>query len=139
LKEAVVDTNVFIHAIVEDSDLHGEARALLYSLDRWYVPTIVLYELVWFFKRVGLDVAEVRRCIEAVLSSTRCVVVPDTGRCTRRALSMIVQGAASLKHFNDLVILSTAIETCRRIATYDGKLRSIAEKYGVEVLPKSIG
>jgi predicted nucleic acid-binding protein len=39
--------------VVEDSPMHEEAETLLDSLDVWHMPTVVIHELVWFFKKAA--------------------------------------------------------------------------------------
>ena len=52
-REAVVDTNAVIYYVVEDSPMHEEAETLPDSLDVWHMPTVVIHELVWFFKKAA--------------------------------------------------------------------------------------
>ena len=49
--KAVIDTNIFIYSLVKDSKYHMDAKNLLFSLDIWFIPSIVFYELYWFFNR----------------------------------------------------------------------------------------
>ena len=52
-REAVVDTNAIIYYVAEDSPMYVEAEALLNRLDVWHIPTVVIHELVWFFKKAA--------------------------------------------------------------------------------------
>lgn len=52
-REAVVDTNAIIYYVVEDSPMHVEAETLLDGLDVWHMPTVVIHELIWFFKKAA--------------------------------------------------------------------------------------
>ena len=126
----VIDTNVFLYAVLKDSELNGDARNLLASLERWVVPSMVLYELYWFLKKRGYSVEDIKGAISAVLSSPRTKVVGDSGKYTREALKL----TKNPKRFNDMVILATA-KDFGRLATYDKKLRKEAEKLGIKVLP----
>jgi len=135
MSEAVIDTNVFIHAISEDSPLHKEARMLLYGLERWMVPTVVVYELVWFFKRVGVRSEVAAYVVESILSNPRTVVLADLGEHARRALRTLREEKIGLAHFNDKVIVSTAAKAGVPLVTYDDELRKEAMREGLKVLP----
>ncbi|CAI1492944.1 Ribonuclease VapC [Thermococcus nautili] len=126
----VIDTNVFLYAVLKDSELNEEARNLLASLERWVVPNMVLYELYWFLKKGEYSVEDINGVISAVLSSPRTKVVGDNGKYTKEALKL----TKNPKRFNDMVILATA-KDFGRLATYDKKLRKEAEKLGIKVLP----
>ncbi|AHL22867.1 MULTISPECIES: PIN domain-containing protein [Thermococcus] len=126
----VIDTNVFLYAVLKDSELNEEARNLLASLERWVVPSMVLYELYWFLKKREYSVEDINGVISAVLSSPRTKVVGDNGKYTKEALKL----TKNPKRFNDMVILATA-KDFGRLATYDKKLRKEAEKLGIKVLP----
>ncbi len=126
----VIDTNVFVYAVLRDSEFNEEARKLLASLERWVVPSIVLYELYWFFRGEGYRVKEINAVISSILESPRTKVVGDSGKYTKRALEL----AKNPKRFNDMVILATAQEF-GRLVTYDKKLRRDAERLGIDLLP----
>ncbi|WP_456396019.1 PIN domain-containing protein [Thermococcus sp.] len=126
----VIDTNVFIYAVLKDSEFNHEARALLASLERWVVPSIVLYELYWFFRERGYTKDEIKSVISSILNNQRTRIIGDRGKHTKRALEL----TKNPKRFNDMIILATA-EDFRKLATYDKKLKKDAEKLGIEVMP----
>ncbi|QDA32072.1 PIN domain-containing protein [Thermococcus indicus] len=126
----VIDTNVFVYSILKDSEFNGEARKLLAGLERWVVPSIVLYELYWFFREEGYREEEIREVISSILNSPRTKVICDGGKYTKRALEL----TRNPKRFNDMIILATA-EDFKRLATYDKRLKKEAEKLGIQTLP----
>jgi len=130
--KAVIDTNVFIYSLVEDSQFHREAMNLLFSIDAWLVPSIVFYELYWFFRDQGLKSGEIEPLILQILDSKNCKVVPDNGEYLRKALELNRELSPSM--FNDMVILAVA-EKFKVLATYDKKLRTKARKAGIKILP----
>ena len=83
----VIDTNVFIYAVLQDSEFHQQAREFLASQERWIVPSIVIYELYWFFREEGYSSGEIERVVKSVIDSQRSRIVGDSGRFTKRALS----------------------------------------------------
>lgn len=133
--EAVIDTNVLVHAITEDSPKHVEARRLLARLKRWVLPTIVIYELVWVLRKLGVSPQEVRRVVESILGNPRTVVVPDDGSYARKALRALLEEGRGLVHFNDKVVAAVAIDMGTPLATYDEELRREALRWGLSTLP----
>lgn len=133
--EAVIDTNVLVHAVAEDSPRHGEARSLLARLKRWVLPTIVLYELVWVLRKLGVGPQEVRRVVEGILGNPRAVVVPDDGGYARKALRALLEEGRGLAHFNDKVVAAVAMSMGISLATYDEGLRREVLRWGLPTLP----
>ncbi len=131
---AVIDSNVFIYAAVEDSEYHESAMNLIHSLDRWIVPTIVVYETVWNFRKLGFGTEEARELVEQILFDPRTSLVDD-----RKYLlgGFELLQDLSLAHYIDSVILAIAKET-GILATYDKKLRNRAEKVGIKLLPEVV-
>ena len=126
----VIDTNVFIYATLEDSEFNSEARNLLASLERWIVPSIVLYELYWFFREEGYSGEDIMKVVSSILQSPRTKVIGDNGKYIKRALEL----TKNPKRFNDMLILATA-EDFKRLATYDKRLKKEAERLGITTLP----
>ena len=126
----VIDTNVFIYATLRDSEFNPEARSLLASLERWIVPSMVLYELYWFFREEGYSGEDIMKVVSSILKGPRTKIIGDGGKYTKRALEL----TKNPKRFNDMVILATA-EDFKRLATYDRRLKKEAEKLGIKTLP----
>ena len=131
---AVIDANVFIYAAVEDSEHHESALGLIHSLDRWIVPTIVVYETVWNFRKLGFSTDEARELIEQILLEPRTALVDDR-KYPLDGFELLQR--LSLTHYNDSVILAIAKEV-GTLATYDKKLRNRAKKIGIKLLPEVI-
>lgn len=130
---AVIDTNVFVEAVLVDSDFHDKAERLLEKVDEWVIPKIVLYELVWVFRRIGLDSETIFSVVESVVQADKTVLVDEKYYDILRALMFIVDFKVSLSHFNDLVILYVAKSLGYPVYTFDRKMASFGKKLGVEV------
>ncbi len=130
MKEIVIDTNVFIYAVLEDSEFHDESRKFLSSLQKWVVPSIVIYELYWFFRDRNFEKDEIESVIRSIIDSRRCMIVGDNGKFTKRAVELTDKPG----RFNDMVILAVA-EKYGVLATYDRRLRKEAESLGLLVYP----
>ncbi|WP_324736541.1 PIN domain-containing protein [Thermococcus sp. SY098] len=135
---AVIDTNVLIYDTFEDLEFHTKARKLLDSLDAWYVPTIVLQEYVWFFKNNGLSVKEARSMLDEYFSDPRFRNLRENASIVKRALIMLEEEKLSLSRFNDAMILVHAIERRYSLATFDRKLRKLAERNSVKIVPEKL-
>lgn len=134
---AVIDTNVLIYDTFSDSEFHETARNLLNSLDKWYIPPIVLQEYVWFFKNQGFSVKEARTMLSEYTSDPRFKGLVEDYKVILHALELLEREKLSLSRFNDVVILIHAIEkNC--LATFDQRLRRLAVKLEVELLPSEI-
>ena len=131
---AVIDSNVFIYAAVEDSEYHESAMEAIHSLDRWIVPTIVVYETTWNFRKLGFGTEEARELVEQILFDPRTSLVDD--RLYLLKGFELLQNL-SLTHYIDSVILAIAKEV-GTLATYDKKLRNRAKKLGIKLLPEVI-
>ncbi len=132
---AVIDTNVLIYDVVEDSKYHKSAKELLDDLEQWLIPTITIYEFVWFFRGQNFNADETKELLEQYMNSPKCKVVPDNGEFTNRAFELLK--GSSLSRFNDMIILAVA-ERYKVIATFDRKLRSKAKKLDILILPESL-
>ncbi|MEL9990743.1 MAG: PIN domain-containing protein [Thermoproteus sp.] len=126
MSEAVVDTNALVYYIVEDSPNHLEAVEKLDALESWHLPTVVVHELAWFFKKAAPDRgAEI---LKALLDYKKVVVHCEDLPVLRRATT------AGLAHYNDFVILHTAKKLGLPIVTFDIKMRKRAEALGVPII-----
>ncbi|MBI3841099.1 MAG: PIN domain-containing protein [Thaumarchaeota archaeon] len=134
--EAVVDTSVLVDAIVAEARRHSRARKELAGLKRMVVPSVVLYEMVWVLKRLGVDAKRTRSAVEAIVNDSKVVVFPDDGRLAVRAIGRVVDEGTSLANFDDKVVLETALKTGLPLLTYDSELIREAERAKV---PKSSG
>ncbi len=134
----VIDTNVLIYDTVEDSKYHETAKDILDSEDPWSIPSIVIYEYVWFFKRQNYEPEEVKTLLKNYLTDPRKKIITDDGDHSTNSLNILEDENLSLKHYNDMVILSSARGSEQPIVTFDGKLRGIADRYEVELIPETI-
>lgn len=129
---AVIDTNFFVYALFEDYERHEEALDILMSLDKWVVPTITLYELIWQLAKMGVLPNTAEEMVKQIIEEPRAEIVND-----RLYLISAFElfGNLGLKHYNDSVILAIAKEI-GTLASYDKKLRNRAGKVGIKLLPE---
>jgi predicted nucleic acid-binding protein len=125
-REAVVDTNAIIYYVVEDSPMHVEAEALLDGLDVWHMPTVVIHELVWFFKKTAPE--EGGGVLRALLEYEKAVIHCEDAATLRGAVG------AGLTHYNDAVVILTAKKLGIPLVTFDARMAKKAKAYGVSVL-----
>ena len=133
----VIDTNVLIYDTFEDTEFHSEAENILESLDRWYVPAIVMQEYVWFFKNNGFSAKDALESLRGYTEDPRFRGLSESPETIENALNLLVGEKLSLSRFNDVVVLLHALER-GTLATFDKKLRSLAERKGIKVLPENL-
>lgn len=127
---AVIDTNILIFDTFEDSEFHIDASSQLDKLARWYIPTMVFHELVWFFRSEDFSLTKANIKIEEYLTSEKSMCVPNTPDDIRFASSHI----KNYGEYNDLVILSVARRLDLPLFTFDSDLKKIASKNQVRLL-----
>ncbi len=131
----VIDTNVLIYDTFEDTEFHSEAENVLDSLDRWYVPAIVMQEYVWFFKNNGFSAKDALESLRGYTEDPRFRGLSESPKIIENTLNLLVGEKISLSRFNDVVVLLHALEK-GTLATFDKKLRVLAKRKGIKVLPE---
>lgn len=54
--EAIVDTNILVYEMVEDSIYHEEVVDRLGRLERVHIPTNILIEFILVLKKLGVTI-----------------------------------------------------------------------------------
>jgi hypothetical protein len=75
MQEAVINTNALIFYVIEDSKEHTKAVKALNSLNKWYVPTIVIYELAWFFRSINIPAEKATEIITSIIKYGKTAIV----------------------------------------------------------------
>ncbi|WP_048054229.1 PIN domain-containing protein [Saccharolobus solfataricus] len=127
----VVDTNVLIYATLEDSEFHTQSLEIIEGSDI-IVPQIVVFEYIKVLSEIVQNLDFIKTKISEL---NNFVVVCEDLNTIALALRLLAELKLSLKDINDMIILTAAIKTNSSIATFDQKLRKIADKKGVKVLP----
>lgn len=133
--EAVIDTNVLIHDYIEDSELHASAKQVLDTYDSWLVPSVVIEEMVFALKRLGIDDHLIAGRLRELLLGGRVTVLPVGRMEILGALETLSSEKASMVRFNDKLVLSAAKRRRTGLATFDRGLRSECRTLGVEAIP----
>ena len=134
----VLDTNVLIFDTFEDSLYHSEASAMLDALERWVLCRVVIYEYIWFMKRLNVESAVVLEKVEEYVLDPKASIYQEEARVILRALRRICEEDIALSRFNDKLILSAAEELGLPLASFDEKLRKQARRAGIPVLPPKL-
>ena len=129
-KQIVVDTNVLIYATFEDTEYHNEAYKILREYDI-VIPYIVLYEFLGVLTRLTGNVDIIMTKLDEL---TEFAIVCENLDIIRSGIAMMRNDGAPITMMNDYIILSVA--TLKgALATYDKKLRNLANKRGIIVIP----
>ena len=138
LSKAVIDTNVLIYDLFEDSIYHDDASKLLDALSSWIIPSIVIHELAWFLRGLNIDEQLAINAIFQYIIHHKSRIVPIGVDDVTKALNAIKQEGISLNRYNDKVILTVALRLKTPLASFDRKLRNEAIKSGITVMPRSL-
>ncbi|AHC52062.1 twitching motility protein PilT [Sulfolobus acidocaldarius SUSAZ] len=127
----LVDTNVIIYDLVENSQFHKEAEKILDSAETWVIPTIVIHELVWFLRDNNLENPDY---VYAYVKNPKAEIVCDDAEIIRKAIDITRKEKLSFSRYNDLVILSHSISRKLPLATFDKRLSNLTKRYNVDIV-----
>ena len=88
------------------------------------MPTVVIHELVWFFKKAAPGVG----VLKALLEYEKAVIHCEDAATLRGAVG------AGLTHYNDAVVILTARRLGIPLVTFDARMAKKAKAHGVSVL-----
>jgi len=129
-KQIVVDTNVLIYATFEDTEHHNEAYKILREYDI-VIPYIVLYEFLGVLTKLTGNVGIIMTKLDEL---TEFTIMCENLDIIRSGIAMMRNDSAPITMMNDYIILSVAMLK-GALATYDKKLRNLANKRGITVIP----
>ncbi|MFP3207172.1 MAG: PIN domain-containing protein [Caldivirga sp.] len=126
----VVDTNVLVYATFEDMEHHEEAYDILLKYNV-VIPYIVLYEFLGVLARLTKNISVIMIKLSEL---TEFEIIHEDLDVVRSGIVMMRDDNAPIDMMNDYVILSVAMLE-GSLATYDRRLRNLASKRGVVVMP----
>jgi len=126
----VVDTNVLVYATFEDSEYYEEAYDVLQKHDI-VVPYVVLFEYLWVLAKLTHDPIFLELKLRELAEFE---VTCEDLETLQRGVAMMRQNGAPLEMLNDYIVLSIALRE-GALATYDRKLRKLASKNKIAVVP----
>jgi predicted nucleic acid-binding protein len=129
-RRVVVDTNVLVYATFEDSEHHEEAHGVL-QRHEVVIPYIVLYEYLWVLAKLTRDPAFLELKLKELRDFELVCEDPET---VRRGVALMIGDGAPPGMLNDYIVLSAALHE-GALATYDSKLRSLASRSKIAVIP----
>lgn len=129
-QRVVVDTNVLVYATFEDMEHHEEAYDILLKYNV-VIPYIVLYEFLGVLARLTKNISVIMIKLSEL---TEFEIIHEDLDVVRSGIVMMRDDNAPIDMMNDYIILSVAMLE-GSLATYDGRLRNLASKRGVVVIP----
>lgn len=136
---AVIDTNILIYDTFEDLDLHEEAKRIMDSLAKWRIPDIVLYEYAWFFKNNNLSASDLKTMLTDYTRHPKFKLLKSEQKLIVDAVAFLEEENLPLSYFNDALILQHASLNKLPLATFDKKLRKLASKRNIKLIPETGG
>jgi len=125
--EAVIDTNVLVYDMVEDSAYHRDVEEKLSNLRKWVIPTVVLEEFVIVLLQLRMGRSFIREKLLEILENERVEIVPLTRQNFVDSVNVISKEKVSFKRLNDKLIVSVAKARKLPVFTYD---REIKKEWG---------
>jgi len=129
-QRVVVDTNVLVYATFEDMKHHEEAYDILLKYNV-VIPYIVLYEFLGVLARLTKNISVIMIKLSELMEFE---IIHEDLDVVRSGIVMMRDDNAPIDMMNDYVILSVAMLE-GSLATYDRRLRNLASKRGVVVMP----
>jgi Predicted nucleic acid-binding protein, contains PIN domain len=129
-QRVVVDTNVLVYATFEDMEHHEEAYDILLKYNV-VIPYIILYEFLGVLARLTKNISVIMIKLSEL---TEFEIIHEDLDVVRSGIVMMRDDNAPIDMMNDYVILSVAMLE-GSLATYDRRLRNLASKRGVVVMP----
>jgi uncharacterized protein len=130
LTEAVVDTNVLIFDVFEDSEFHRDASKGLDSLEKWNLPSMVFHELVWFLRGREIDYSRASVIVEEYLTHEKTIYQQSPADDIRFAINRLKH----FKNYNDYIILVAAKRLDLPLFTFDRELKKLASSLGIRTI-----
>lgn len=113
--EGVVDTNILVASLVESDINHENAKSILNKLERWYLPTIVVHEFVWFLKSQKLNIGLVLPFLlhekSLIAEVKREDIIFAVEKCAKKPFN-----------YNDYLVASVALRLKKKLITFDEEL-----------------
>ncbi len=132
--EAVVDTNILVYEMVEDSMYHDEVCRRLGKLRLIYIPTNVLIEFVLVLRKIGVSDSIIYDKLRELLSRRDVRISPLKAADFMKAVKTLSSGGHSSRYINDKLILALAERRRIPIYTYDKQLEKQAVESGVRTI-----
>ena len=132
--EGVIDTNVLVYALVENSAFHEECLRKLEGLRKIHLPLTVLEELVLVLKKLKVEEALIKKQIKEIVSDPRVFLANLEKKDVESVISILEKEKLSVKRFNDKLILMTAKRMGLPLYTFDHELRKECKKLKVKIL-----
>jgi predicted nucleic acid-binding protein len=129
MSPAVLDTNVLIFDTFEDSEFHSEAVRGLDSAGRWYIPSMVFDELLWFFKGRDFQLGNAKAKLEEYLTNEKSAFAA----CTIDDVQFATERMKTYREYNDLIILSVAGRLKLPLFSFDAGLRRMAVRNAISL------
>ncbi len=132
----LLDTNVLIYDTIEDSEYHSLAMKIIDEAKELFIPSIVVHEYIWvMLKLIQVPPSFVSQKIHEYLEDPRTTYLLEPIGVLVNALKMLEEDKQNIKEINDYIILAVALRYNLVLATFDKRLKKVALKRGLKVIP----
>ncbi len=131
--EGIIDTSVLVDYILPESQRHEKAKEAMGKIDRGFLPTVVVEELVYVLERLEFDKKAINEKIRQVLDSYDLLGV-SAANIAGSASYIMEENGATFRQFEDKLILSIAKDEGMALLTFDKRLAKECKAHGVKLL-----
>jgi len=132
--DCVIDTNVLVYELLEDSEHHEKAKELLESVTGCLVPTTVIEEFVHVMNKLGISNNIIKGKMEELLNAADIDVLPISVSNISDAIRLTAKYGLSFRDFNDQLIISAAKAENAQVMTFDLRMAAECSKEGVKTI-----
>lgn len=130
--ESVIDTNVLIYDMMEDSEFHERAKDALDKIEAQIIPLTVVEEVVHVLQYLKVNKDVISKKIMEILNFD---ILVSAGRNEIvEAIHILNKEKASYRRFNDKLILGIAKEKGLPLLTFDEDLAKECNMNGIKTL-----
>ena len=130
--ECVIDTNVLVYDMMEDSELHAKAKEALDRTDIHMIPVTVVEEFVHVLGDLKVDRSIIGRKLREILHSETIISMDEIK--VKEAIEILEKEKISYKRFNDKLILAAAKMLGAPLLTFDAELVKECKANGVKTV-----
>ncbi|MCH1770382.1 MULTISPECIES: PIN domain-containing protein [Metallosphaera] len=126
---AVVDTNVLVYDLVENSPFHMDARERLNKLDAVVLLPNILVEFILVTSvKLKMDQEIVKGKVEEILRNS------VIARVTRRDFKTVLGLHLNMREINDHLLVAVAKRLKLPVLSYDSDVINLCTRFGVETI-----
>ncbi|BDC18671.1 PIN domain nuclease [Acidianus sp. HS-5] len=123
---AIVDTNVLIYDLLENSEFHEISRKLLDNLDRMLILPNIIVEFILVSKRLKIPKDTIISKVKEILDNSIIIHILKSDITTAITLN--------INEINDSLLVAVAKRLNLSVISFDKDVEKLGEKLGEKVI-----